>query len=113
MMNVLRKYRLKIKQFVVLKKTKGVLIISSLLTLFSYVFPSLFSVPVGTAYGMLSYRSLTMGPKDVLGTRGFPWSFSANFGNFSLGYFILDLVFWFIVVELILTGINLIKDSQK
>lgn len=94
-------------KFITSKSTKGILIFSFLLTLFSYILIKPIFYPKTPLFSNPSFYN-----------SGFPWAFSIGFPYeqfkyFSLLYFLLDLVFWFIVVELILTGINLIKGSQE
>jgi len=100
--NIFKKTILKIKKFAASKRNRGIFIISFLLTCFSYFVTSPLFIGAGGYGGFYSAR------------HGFPWGFtSARLKVFDLFYFILDLVFWFIVVKLILLGISLIKDSKS
>jgi len=99
----------KAKIFVFSKKTRGVLILSFLMTCFSYFLTPLFRTGPYTNDPVVlfdsRYHSLF---------HGFPWSYYSTYlykPYFTLFYFILDLFVWFLVIKLLLIGICLIKDS--
>lgn len=103
----------RIKDFITSRKNRGIFIISFLLTSFSYFLKPLFIVSIGTHFVCSPYGDLGCNHLNLYASRGFPWGFGESLIKFSAFYFILDIVFWFIIVKLILHALALTRDSRR
>jgi hypothetical protein len=108
-----RKNKQKIYNFVSSRKNRGIFILAILSAGFSYFLKPLYAVSIGSHYVCSSYGNLTCSPSGIYASKGFPWGFGSVIIKFNAFYFILDLIFWFFIIYIILLAINLIRYNHK